>query len=158
MIALGPASHILLVLTGALLLYIAVTDLREFKIRNELVISLAVLYFVHAAMSGRWVSMHWNIGFALLMFALMLYAYSQRLLGGGDLKLLAVAFLWTGPRCALPFAIFLLVFAGAHALAGKYGWVNVQEAEDGRKRIPFGPSVAGALIVVFALGCVGPPH
>jgi prepilin peptidase CpaA len=155
MSALGPASHILLVLTAALLLYIAVTDFREFKIRNELIISLAVLYLIHAAMSGRWVSMHWNIGFALLMFGLMLYAYSQRLMGGGDLKLLTVAFLWVGPWCALPFAAFLLIFAVVHTVAGKYGWVNVQEAQ-GRKRIPFGPSIAGALILVFLIGCVGP--
>lgn len=154
MSALGPASHILLVLTAALLLYIAVTDFREFKIRNELVISLALLYFVHAAMSGRWVSMHWNIGLALLMFALMLYAYSQRLMGGGDLKLLTVAFLWVGPWCAPPFAIFLLIFAAAHTVAGKYAWVSVQEVQ-GRQRIPFGPSIAGALILVFLVGCVG---
>jgi prepilin peptidase CpaA len=158
MSALGPASYILLVLTAALLLYIAATDLREFKIRNELVISLAVLCFAYAAMSGRWVSIHWNIGFALLMFALMLFAYSQRLMGGGDLKLLTVAFLWTGPWCALPFAIFLLIFAAAHTLAGKYGWLNVQEVEGGKKRIPFGPSIAGALIVVFVIGCLGRKH
>ena len=155
MSALGPASHILLVLTAALLLYIAVTDFREFKIRNELIISLAVLYFVHAAMSGRWVSMHWNIGFAALMFALMLYAYSQRLMGGGDIKLLTVAFLWLGLWCAFPFAVFLLIFAAAHTIAAKYGWVSVQEV-GGRKRIPFGPSIAGALIGVFVIGCVAP--
>ena len=155
MSALVPASHILLVLTAVLLLYIAVTDFREFKIRNELIVSLAVLYFVHAAMSGRWVSMHWNVAFAILMFALMFYAYSQKLMGGGDLKLLTVAFLWLGLWCAFPFAVFLLIFAVAHTVAGKYGWVAVQEVQ-GRKRIPFGPSIAGALILVFTIGCVGP--
>jgi prepilin peptidase CpaA len=156
MSAAGPASHILLVLTAALLLYIAATDLREFKIRNELIIALAVLFFVHAGMSGRWVSMHWNIGFAILMFALMLLAYARNLMGGGDLKLLTVAFLWIGPWCALPFAIFLMIFAVAHTIAGKYGWLSVQEVA-GRKRIPFGPSIAGALIFVFLIGCLGAP-
>lgn len=155
MSAAGPASHILLVLTAALLLYIAATDLREFKIRNEFIIALAVLFFVHAGLSGRWGSLHWNLGFAVLMFALMLFAYSQKLMGGGDLKLLTVACLWVGPWCALPFAIFLLIFATAHTVAGKYGWLNVQEVA-GRKRIAFGPSIAGALILVFLLGCLRP--
>jgi Flp pilus assembly protein protease CpaA len=41
------ASHIVLVITAALLLYIAAIDLREFKIRNEVIAVLAVLFFVH---------------------------------------------------------------------------------------------------------------
>jgi Flp pilus assembly protein protease CpaA len=75
--------------------------------------------------------------------------------------LLSVAFLWTGLDCALPFAILLLLFAGIHAIAVKLGWARVQEVEqgtdnDGRKRIPFAPSIAAALIGVFMLGCLAP--
>ena len=77
---------------AALLFYIAATDLRDFKIRNDLVIALGVLFFVHAGLSGRWTFLHWNIGFAAVMFAVMLYGYAQKLIGGGDLKLMTVGF------------------------------------------------------------------
>jgi prepilin signal peptidase PulO-like enzyme (type II secretory pathway) len=59
--------------------------------------------------------------------------------------------------CALPFALLLLLFAGIHTIAAKLGWANVQRAEnDERKRIPFAPSIAAALIGVFMLGCLAP--
>jgi hypothetical protein len=43
--------------------------LREFKVRNDLVVILACLYVVHALFSGAWVVMQWNFAFALLMLA-----------------------------------------------------------------------------------------
>ena len=88
-------------LTAATLFWVALTDLREFKVRNEFVAILAGLFLAHALASGEWVSMQWNVGFALLMLAGGAYAYSLQQIGGGDLKLLAVAFLWTGPWFAV---------------------------------------------------------
>ena len=93
----------ILVLTAATLFWVALTDLREFKVRNEFVAILAGLYLLHALCSGAWVSMQWNFAFALLMLLGGAYAYSLQQIGGGDLKLLAVAFLWTGPWFAAPF-------------------------------------------------------
>jgi prepilin peptidase CpaA len=146
-----------LIVTGALLFYVAYNDLRHYKIRNELIIALAVLFIIHAAVSGRWTSAQWNIAFAAVMFLAMLLLYSRRLMGGGDVKLLGVVFLWVGIDCALPFAALLLAFAGVHALAARLGWAEVQRASnDARPRIPFAPSIAAALIGVFMLGCLAP--
>ena len=78
---------------------------------QRLILVVAGLFFVHALLSGRWVEMHWNIGLAALAFAFMLYWYSQGLMGGGDLKLMTVALLWSGIRCALPFLIILVIVA-----------------------------------------------
>lgn len=148
-------SYFVLMLTAGVLFYAAVTDLKDYKIPNELILVLAGLFFLHAALSGRWVQMHWNLGFALLMSGLMMVAYAQKLMGGGDLKILAVAFLWVGTQCALPFAVLLLIFGTAHAIAAKLRWVSAQQSE-GRTRIAFAPSVAGALIGTFLLGCLEP--
>jgi prepilin peptidase CpaA len=146
-----------LIVTGALLFYVAYNDLRHYKIRNELIIALAVLFIIHAVVSGRWTSAQWNIAFAAVMFLAMLLLYARRLMGGGDVKLLGVVFLWVGIDCALPFAVLLLAFAGVHALAARLGWVEVQRASnDARPRIPFAPSIAAALIGVFMLGCLAP--
>jgi prepilin peptidase CpaA len=150
-------ANAVLVLTAAVLLYAALTDLKHYQIRNELIAVVAGLYVLHAFLSGRWPGIPWNAGLAILMLAVMLYFYSQNLMGGGDVKLLAVAFLWVGIDCALPFAILLMLFAAVHAIAGKLGWVDVQLAgEDQRARIAFAPSVAAALIAVFMLGCLAP--
>ena len=85
----------------------------------------------------------------------MLYYYSMKLMGGGDLKLLTVAFLWVGPFCSLPFALFLLLFAGVHVLAVKFKLLEGQIV-DGRTKLAFAPSIAAALISVFMAGCLQP--
>jgi prepilin peptidase CpaA len=150
-------SQVLLVLAAAALLQIAWTDLRQFRIPNPAIIVLAVLFFLHAAVSGRWVGAHWNVAFAGLMCIPMLVFYARRLMGAGDVKLLTVAFLWVGLDCALPFAILMLVIACFHAVAVKLGWAQTCAAEyDKRRRIAFAPSIAGALIGVFILGCLTP--
>ena len=89
------------------------------------------------------------------MFCVMLYFYAQKLMGGGDVKILTVGFLWVGFRCALPFAVLLAIFATLHVVAAKFGWAQVQQVGD-KKRIPLAPSVAGALILCFILGCLQP--
>jgi prepilin peptidase CpaA len=148
-------SHVVLVITAAVLFYVALTDFKQFKIRNEIILVLAGLFVVHAILSGRWVSAHWNLAFAALMFSVMLYFYAQKLMGGGDVKILTVAFLWVGFVCALPFAVLLAIFAAVHVVAVKLGWAEVQQV-NGKKRIPLAPSVAAALILCFIFGCLEP--
>lgn len=156
-------ADLILVVTAALLFWIAVTDLRAFKIRNDMIVALLALFLFHAVASGRWTQVGWqigwNLGFALLMLAVMLVFYAKNWMGGGDVKLLAVAFLWTGVGCALPFALLLALLAALHAGAARLGWVRAPAREgDPRARIAFAPSIAAALIGVFALGCLAGPQ
>jgi len=150
-------SQVVLVITACVLFYVALTDFKEFQIRNELILVLVGLFILHALLSGRWVSAHWNAGFAALMFGIMLFFYSRKAMGGGDVKILTVAFLWVGVGCAFPFAVLLAIFAALHVAAAKFGWAKVQEV-DGRKRIPLAPSVAAAMILCFLLGCLQPVY
>ena len=145
----------ILVLTAVTLFWVALTDMREFKIRNELVVILGCLYVVYALVSGAWASMQWNFAFALLTLAGGIYAYSLQHIGGGDLKLLTVAFLWTGPWLAAPFVVLLLMFVVIYYVAAKLGFAAARRTSAGL-RIPLAPSLAGALIAVVALGLVGP--
>ena len=62
--AFSPSlSHVVLVITAAVLFYVALTDFKEFKIRNELILVLAGLFVIHALLSGRWVGARWNLAF-----------------------------------------------------------------------------------------------
>jgi prepilin peptidase CpaA len=145
----------ILAITCVTLFWVALTDLVEFKIRNEFVIAVAGLYLAHAAVSGQWQSVPQNAAFATIMLACMLYAYGLEQIGGGDLKLLAAAFLWTGPWSAAPFALLLSTFCMAYYLAAKLGWATSRKTKTGL-RIPLAPSIAGAMIGVFAFGFVSP--
>jgi len=149
------ASTTVLILTGAVLFYVAFTDLKHYKIRNEFILVLTGLFFLHAFLSARWTTLHWNLGFAAILFVLMLYPYSMKMMGGGDLKLLTVAILWVGPFCALPFAFFLLLFAGIHAVALKFKLVEGKTFGE-KQSVAFAPSIAAALISVFLVGCLRP--
>jgi prepilin peptidase CpaA len=157
MIEHSQLSNWILGTTSVVLFWMALTDFREFKIRNEMVLAVAGLYVLYAIVSGRWVAMPWNVGFALLMGAVMLYSYSRQHMGGGDVKLLTVAYLWTGPFCAASFAILLLLFMGMHYAAARFGWVAMKPSPQGG-RIPLAPSIAAALIGTFALGCIASPR
>jgi prepilin peptidase CpaA len=147
----GPG--LVLLASAGVLFYVALTDLKHFKIRNELVLLLAFLALVFYLLGSDWRTLIWNIGFAVLLFMPMLYFYPMRLMGGGDLKLIFVAFLWVGPFCAIEFAIFLAIFTTIHTGLAKLGWAEVQ-TRAGQMAIPLAPSLAAALIAVFASGCL----
>jgi prepilin peptidase CpaA len=147
-------AYFVLVAASALLLVAARTDLREFKIRNELVLALVAMFVLYAVLFRSWSDLRWDLAFAALMFAVLLVAYVAGWMGGGDVKLLGVAFLWSGLSGALPFAILLLLFSAAHAIFAKFGLAPAQQTETGRHRIAFAPSIAGALIGVFLLRAV----
>jgi len=152
----AAASCAVLLVAAACLVYGAVKDLKDYSVSNVLVSILAGLFFLHALLSGRWVALHENVAFAVLMFAVLLVCYWRGWMGGGDVKLLAVAFLWVGIRCALPFSLLLLLFAILHTVAIKVRWLEGRRV-DGRLKIAFAPSVNAALIGSFALGCLASP-
>jgi prepilin peptidase CpaA len=149
-------ANAVLAVTAGVLLYIAIEDLWRFRIRNILVLLLVALYFVYTALAHRWSVLPWSLAIAGLIFLVQLLFYARSWMGGGDIKILTVAFLWVGADCALPFAIFLCVFASIHSLAAKLNWVPSQldAARSGRQRIAFAPSVAAAIICVFLRGCL----
>src|SRR5256886_16958331 len=95
----APLSHVVLVITAAVLFYVALTDFKQFKIRNELILVLAGLFVVHALLSGCWMSAHWNLAFAALMFGVSLYFYAKNWMGGGDVKIFTLGFLGGGFLC-----------------------------------------------------------
>ncbi len=142
-------TTVVLMVTVATLFYAALTDLKHYKIRNELILLLIGLFVLHAFLSGRWTYAAWNLGLAAGIFLFLIYFYSRHWMGGG----------WTGIECALPFVLLLLLFVSLHTVAAKFGWVeSQQDDDDSRQRIPFAPSIAAALITAILLGCLHLPR
>ena len=147
-------SHVVLVVTATTLFYVAIKDIQEFKIRNEIVITIACLYGIYAVLSGEWVRAYMNVGLAIFMFVFLLIFYARGWLGGGDVKIMTVGFLWVGDRQALAFSILLLIFACIHVGIARLGLVAARY-KDGHTVLAFGPAVAGALIGIFVLRWIG---
>jgi len=151
-------AAVVLVVTVAVLLYAAFIDLKHYKISNELILLLIGLFVLHAFLSDRWTDVAWNVGLAAGVFLFLIYFYSRHWVGGGDIKLLPVAFLWTGIECAFLFVLLLLLFVSLHTVAARVGWVESQQDDNGsRQRIPFAPAIAAALIAIILLGCLHSP-
>jgi prepilin peptidase CpaA len=145
-------SFPVLLITCGVLFYAALTDLREFTIPNRFIVVLAALFFLDAAVTGHWGDMVRHTGFALAISVVTVVLYARRYMGGGDVKLFAVALLWVGVESALTFAVLLLVCTTAHAAAAKIGWAATRRDDDQcGSRIPLAPSVATALIATFML-------
>ncbi len=144
-----------LLATVAALFYAAFIDLKHYKIGNELILLLIGLFFLYSLISDRWAAAAWSLGLATGIFLFLIYPYTRHWLGGGDVKMLTVAFLWCGIECAPPFVILLLLFVSLHTVAARFGWMGSQQFDDDRRqRIPFAPSVAAALIATILLGCL----
>ena len=137
----------------ALLCYIGWRDLRTFKISNESVLLLILLYALYAFATRPQQEILSNIILAAIMFGSLLYCYTKRFVGGGDVKLIPVVCLWVGAHCALLFSMLLLVFIFLHSLAARMGWARTATMGQ-RQALPYAPSVAAAMIATILLGCL----
>jgi len=97
----------------ALAAYGAYSDWRRLVIPNAVSLGLLIVFAAHAAMhlDPKTALLHFAVGLAI--FAIGAGAFALRLLGGGDVKLLAALALFAGPA-----RVFDLLFVTALAGAG----------------------------------------
>jgi prepilin peptidase CpaA len=103
------------------LVFAALSDLVSLRIPNWLTGALAIAFPVAAPFAGLgvadhhvdWIS-HIEAGAAVFAIGTMLFAC--RILGGGDVKLLAAMALWCGIHLLVPLIFLTSVIGGAFAL------------------------------------------
>lgn len=94
----------------------AVSDFVSLRIPNWLTGALALAFPAAALLAGHgvdWLS-HLEAGGAAFLGAAVLFAC--RVMGGGDVKLLAVTALWTGLNLVVPFLFLVAIVGGLFAL------------------------------------------
>lgn len=133
----------------------AMTDLARRIIPNGCVAVVAALGAARAAVRGTLPGA--ALGALVVLAAMLLAAAASECVsgrpgvGGGDVKLLAAAAIWTGP-------VLGLAVVGASCLLGATGWAAMQLAGRlvGRGRtsegIPLAPAVAIATLAAVLLG------
>jgi prepilin peptidase CpaA len=143
-----------LLLSAAALVWAAVSDVRSYQIPNRAPALVAVAFLLMATvMRPAFVLGGLATGTGVLAIGAVLFA--RRLMGGGDVKLLAAAALWCGPGLLTPFAL-VTSLSGA-ALAGVMlsplarrlpappagGWVVAEPGAGAvRQPAPFGVAIA----------------
>ncbi len=135
---------------GTALIFVILDDLKNFRIRNGAVIFMAVLFLADAITRGQYHEALDHLGFGGMMFLLILGVYAMGMMGGGDAKLLAVAFLWLGVGAATVFSVLLLILTLVYWL-GAYLSVFPKKIVSGKMKIPYGPAIASAWLLTAAL-------
>lgn len=115
MLVTDPRTGVLLVLLAAA----AISDYRSFRIPNLVTgggILFALVYntVVHPAMHTDWT---WAPAGMLLGFGAMLPMYALRIMGAGDVKLMAMVGAFLGAAATVTALVFCVVTAGVAALA-----------------------------------------
>jgi prepilin peptidase CpaA len=135
------------------LAYAVVSDVRRLKIPNRASTVIAAAFLPAAAGAGlepSAIAVHYAVGGGLLGAGFI--AFSRNLMGGGDVKLLAAAGIWSGWAQLGPYLVLVAVLGGVLAAA-------VLIAHKLRKAspfldalgqpIPYGVAIGGAAIYLF---------
>ncbi len=88
---------VLMMSAGGLVALAAAWDVFSRRIPNLLPLIIAALYFAQAIYVQAWTDIPWHLltGFGVLAVGIVIFAL--KLIGGGDVKLLAALSLWAGP-------------------------------------------------------------
>ena len=138
----------------------AVTDARHRRISNRLSACLALVGIARIAtdiaLGASPVTAACDFAAAALVFGLGAVAFRYRVLGGGDVKLLAAGALWLGCTEIGPFLLATAIAGGLLALI----FVGSQIAFPGRKRsrlpgLPYAVAIAAGGILTTAFTALG---
>lgn len=126
-------DHLVLALFMGLLLWVAFTDLRSFRIPNSAILAMAALYPLHVLVADQPVAWIYALVVAAVVLTVGIAMFVMGAMGGGDVKLLTVAVLWAGPEYFAPF-LLVTVCAGlalAMAMAVRTAWLGDGTASGG---------------------------
>jgi prepilin peptidase CpaA len=149
-------AHILALLAFAiLLLWAAGEDMRRLIIPNWISLAVVGLYPVFALTSPAATDWLLAAGTAALVLLGGFMLFAVRLMGGGDVKLMAAVALWAGPG-RLPLLISVTAIVGGVVAAGLLviRWVRSrrQGRDAGSAVMPYGVAIAaGGLAVALSL-------
>lgn len=155
---LPTPTLVLFAVTAAVVVAGAAVDVATRRIPNRITVPAAVLILGLQAwfygLSGLGDSLLGLAG-ALVFF---LIPYALRMLGGGDVKLMAVAGAGLGPSALVSLALFTSLAGGVQILL----WMTAARLSQGRiqpgKRLCYGPAIAAGTLAAMALPLNGLPY
>jgi prepilin peptidase CpaA len=143
------------------MVYAGIMDLMTLKIRNSLVLGLAVAWLALAPAAGfDLASLGASVAVAVLVFVLAFAFFALGWIGGGDAKLAAVTALWFAPAEALLYYTYAAFIGGLLTLAilqlrarmipmPLYRVAWIAQLHDANTGVPYGAAMAPAALIVF---------
>jgi prepilin peptidase CpaA len=126
----GPFSYVLLAALAIALVTAAITDLKRREIDNWLNAAIALTAPLYWLASGLgWMDVAYQIGLALVTFAVACGLFVTRQMGGGDVKLLTALSLWFVPSMFLPMVVMMAIIGGGGSVALALFNMNRREGE-----------------------------
>ena len=145
----------------AVMIYAGIMDLLTMKIRNIVVLIVAVSYFVFAPLAGfTFYEIGLSLAIAAAVFIVTFGFFAAGWIGGGDAKLAAVTALWFGWEHAMPYFLYAAILGGLLTLAiigfrsmllpaSLYSREWIVRLHQSKSGIPYGAAFALAALIVF---------
>lgn len=112
----------ILVAVSLLLLWAAITDVLERRISNKIVLTIVLMFGLWSVSqlsneASFYGTVIWPLVAATIVFVIGAGMFALRLMGGGDVKLIAAMALFAGPALSIPFVLYVVIAGGFVALA-----------------------------------------
>jgi prepilin peptidase CpaA len=138
----GGFTLALMGLLAAMLVWIAIVDIRTHTISNRINLAIALLapVFWWSAGVPLWPDAAIRIGVAALVVLLFAVAFYINAMGGGDVKLAGALALWFTPHDTLRLIVIMSLAGGLLTLVvvGIHRW----RKQEGRPEVPYGVAIA----------------
>jgi prepilin peptidase CpaA len=164
--ALQLVDLILISGLAALAIGAALSDWARYIIPNQIPIAVTGLFVVHAGVmlvrGAAPMSLVWALVCGVAVFAGGAFLFAQKVLGGGDVKLMAALALWAGPQHIVEFILVTTLYGALLSAAFLLpAFRQKEEAADihvgaltaaMKRRLPYGLAIAtGAVVVCLRL-------
>lgn len=147
-------ATILAALAG-IVTWAAVSDLRSTRIPNTANAAILVLW-IGWAIANPGITILYSFGIGIGLFTVGALLFHFRLMGGGDVKFLAVLGLFAGPQHILPFLIYVSLFGGLLCFLGlvlarfPVPVFTLVTTSHGKRTVPYGVAIAAGAYIVIA--------
>ena len=164
--ALQLVDLILISGLAALVIGAALSDWARYVIPNQIPLAVAGLFVMHAGVlllrGAPPMNLVWAVACAAAVFGGGAFLFAQKVLGGGDVKLMAVLALWAGPTHIVEFILVTTLYgallSAAFLLPAFRSKDTVADGHVGaltaalKRRLPYGLAIAtGAVVVCLRL-------
>ena len=132
----------LLGLLAAMLVWIAVVDVRTYTISDRINVAIALLAPVYWLSAGvpLWPDAAIRVGVGVLVFLLFAGAFYMNVMGGGDVKLAGALALWFTPYETLTLIVVMSIAGGILTLVVLVA--HRLRRKEGRPEVPYGVAIA----------------
>lgn len=94
----------------------AINDVRSFTIPNRLNLAILALYPVYVIAAPPPVDWQGGLACGAIAFAIGAFMFAMRWIGGGDVKMMAVAAMWAGPEWIYGMVVIVAVIGGIYSI------------------------------------------